>query len=80
MVKKLHTYDYIIEKLSRYGPTQGDLRITFDPKGYIERARDSQKLHPIEHRALLIDDLIRNLERDEAIKKKEDVHKCGERF
>lgn len=72
VVKSLQSYDYIIEIVGKYGLTQDESRITFDPKGYIERVRDSQKLCPIEHMTLLIDDLIRNLEMDEvvSIKKK----------
>lgn len=78
VVKTLRSYNCINEKLSIYRLARGESRTAFDPEGYIARARASQKLSPIAHRAVLIDDLIRNLERDEAVSRKE-MHRNVER-
>ena len=66
IVKSSKSYGPLQTKLDYYGMAMGDPRPNFDPEGYIRIARSSQKLKAGEHKSYLLDDLIKNIGREEA--------------
>lgn len=66
IVKSSKSYHLLQNKLDYYGMTLGNPRENFDPEGYVKATRTSQKLRAGIHVAQMPDDLIRNLEREEA--------------
>lgn len=79
-IRRTTSYALLEGKIGYYQLSFSTPREKFDPEGYIQKAQNSQGLDKIEHIPLVNEDIIRNLEREESVRRKELYNKVANAY